>query len=303
MGGDMTGVTELGYARFGVADLAEWRDFAETILGLEVCDSPDEGRVYLRADYWHHRIILDQNSSDDLLAAGLRVAGTDELKDVAQLLERAGVDYEKGSDSLCADRKVLELIVLDDPAGNPLEIFHGPRIESHLPFLPSRRLHGRFVMGPGGLGHMILKQVETEKMFEFYKMLGMRGGIEYKFPLPNGQDAEVLFMHCNERDHTLAFAGPNKKYINHLMLEFDNLDDVFVTQDLVEASDYSIALSLGKHANDHMISFYFETPSGWLIEIGSQGRPATHQSEYYIQDTYGHKRVGQSLIEGGGDLS
>jgi hypothetical protein len=68
----------------------------------------------------------------------------------------------------------------------------------------------------------------------------------------------------------------------------DNLDDVFMTYELVQASKYPIMISPGRHSNDQMFSFYFASPSQWLVEIGWGGRPATHQSEYYTQDTYGH---------------
>jgi 2,3-dihydroxyethylbenzene 1,2-dioxygenase len=81
------------------------------------------------------------------------------------------------------------------------------------------------------------------------------------------------------------------------MIEVDSIDDVFMTHELVEASQYPVAISLGKHANDHMFSFYFRTPSNWLIEIGYGGRPATHQSEYYVRDTYGHVQ-GETMGDG-----
>ena len=137
--------------------------------------------------------------------------------------------------------------------------------------------------------HQAVKGVSlTIEQGQFYTLLGMRGGIEYQVPGPDGQRAEILFMHCNERDHTVAFGPPSKKSINHLMLEVDNLDDVFMTHELVEKSNYPILISLGKHANDHMFSFYVASPSGFMIEIGWGGRPATHQSEYYTRDTYGH---------------
>jgi catechol-2,3-dioxygenase len=58
-GNAMAAVTELGYVCFGVSNLAEWRDFAANLLGLEVVEEPGErDRLYLRTDYWHHRIIL-----------------------------------------------------------------------------------------------------------------------------------------------------------------------------------------------------------------------------------------------------
>jgi 2,3-dihydroxyethylbenzene 1,2-dioxygenase len=38
-----------------------------------------------------------------------------------------------------------------------------------------------------------------------------------------------------------------------------------------------------------MYSFYFRNPSGWMIEYGWGARVATHQSEYYVRDVYGHE--------------
>ncbi len=281
---------------FGVSDLAAWRDFAGNLLGLEVFEEPGEpDRLYLRTDYWHHRIIVEKNPADDLLAAGLRVAGVEEFKAMQQVLKGAGIAFEIGGKDLAKARRVLEIMKLADPAGNPIEIFHGPHIETHKPFLPGRRMHGRFLTGDrGGVGHMILRTPSFEaggidKAYEFYKLLGMRGGVEYQVPAgPNGEIAEILFMHCNERDHTVAFGPPSQKSINHLMLEVSNVDDVFMTHDLVQASKYPVMIGLGKHANAQMFSFYVASPSGFLIEIGYGGRPATHQSEYYTRDTYGH---------------
>ena len=285
----MSGVTELGYVRFGVSDLSAWRDLAADILATEIVDEGEAGRLYLRTDSWHHRIILEETGEDDLTAAGLRVAGVEEFAQLQQTLTAADIVYEHGSAELAADRRVLDIITLQDPAGNPLEIFHGPQVDAYKPFHPSRGMFGRFVTGDGGVGHMILRHNGLESAYNFYSMLGMRGGVEYKFPGKDGATTDVLFMHCNSRDHTVAFGPPSQKSINHLMIEVDNIDDVFLTHEKVQASKYPVMISLGKHANDHMFSFYFETPSGWLIEIGFDGRPATHQSEYYTRDTYGHK--------------
>jgi 2,3-dihydroxyethylbenzene 1,2-dioxygenase len=213
-------------------------------------------------------------------------------------LKEAGVKFEVCSAEQAGQRRVLELMTLTDPADNPLEIFHGPQIDTHKPFHPGRPMHGRYITADGGVGHMILRNNGLEKAYEFYKLLGMRGGIEYKIPLPDGNSAEILFMHCNARDHTVAFGAPSTKSINHLMLEADNLDDVFMTYELVQASQYPIAISPGRHANDHMFSFYFATPSKWMVEIGYGGRDATHQSEYYTRDTYGHQStdaIGQGM--------
>ena len=75
------------------------------------------------------------------------------------------------------------------------------------------------------------------------------------------------------------------------MLEVDNLDDVFLTYEQVRKSQYPVVMAPGKHSNDRMFSFYCATPSGFQIEIGWGGREATHQSEYYQGDMYGHEFV------------
>jgi hypothetical protein len=107
-----------------------------------------------------------------------------------------------------------------------------------------------------------------------------------------------VFMHCNDRDHSVAFGiGPEPRRINHIMIEVDNFDDVGLAYDLVRKNKVPITISTGKHSNDHMYSFYMRNPSGWMIEYGYGGRPATHQSEYYSEDIYGHRNE-----EGGFDL-
>ncbi len=203
------------------------------------------------------------------------------------ILRAHDISFDVADAATARSRRVLELITLTDPSGNPLEIFHGPRIDTHRPFHPGRGMYGRFVTGDGGVGHMIIRSDDLAESYAFYRLLGMRGSIEYRLPTPDGNTLDILFMHCNSRDHTLAFGLPSATRVNHLMLELDNLDDVFLTYELVRQK-YTIAVSPGKHANDRMFSFYCVSPSGFQIEIGWGGRPATHQSEYFVRDTYGH---------------
>ena len=287
----MESITELGYMGLGVSNLEEWKDYAAHVLGVEVVDAEQSGRCYLRIDNWHHRLILDEDGTDDLNYLGFRVAGVEEFRQMQHQLEDAGINVTIGSSEEADERHVLEIMKLEDPSGNPLEIFHGPHIEPAKPFYPGRRMHGRFKTGEGGLGHLILREtVGLDKTYEFYKLLGMRGGIEYKIPLPGqSQSFDILFMHCNSRDHTLAFGPPGQKRINHLMLEFDEFDDLGLSREIVDRRKIPVGIELGKHANDHMYSFYIMNPSGWMNELGWGGRPATHQSEYYHGDTYGHK--------------
>lgn len=288
----MVQVTELGYIGIGVKDLARWRQFAAEIVGLEVVDGEKPGQCFLRADNWHHRIIVTEDGTDDLSFLGLRVAGVDEFRDMQKVLSGAGVKFQVGSAQEADERHVLQVMKLLDPSGNPLEIFHGPHVQSDKPFYPGRRMHGKFKTGEGGMGHMIIREtVGFEKTYEFYRMLGMRGGVEYRIPVPGlPRPFELMFLHCNTRDHTLAFGPAAEKRINHLMLEVEALDDVGLAHEIVQKNKVQIGIAPGRHANDEMYSFYFMNPSNWMIEIGWGARPATYQSEYYQRDIYGHEQ-------------
>jgi 2,3-dihydroxybiphenyl 1,2-dioxygenase len=282
-------VTELGYMGLHVADLEAWKTFAREILALEVVDENEGDRCYLRMDYWHHRIVLHRDPSDDLAYLGFRVAGPDEFVETQKQLADAGIEFRVGSIAEAEERRVLEVLKLADPDGNPIEIFHGPLVRFAKPFHPGRGMHGRFVTGAGGLGHCIIRQRDSEKGVRFYQALGMRGGVEYKFG-SGERSLQLRFMHCNQRDHSVAWGiGSPEKRLNHVMIEVDNLDDVGLTHDLVRQAKIPVHIQLGKHSNDHMYSFYFRSPSGFMIEYGFGARPATHQSEYYGEDFYGHK--------------
>jgi 2,3-dihydroxybiphenyl 1,2-dioxygenase len=285
----MVQVTELGYMGIGVKNPDEWKTFATQIIGMELADDGEADRCYLRMDYWHHRLVLHANGSDDLEYLGLRVAGADELAQMQRQLSEAGIKFHIGSDDEAVERHVLEVMKLNDPAGNPIEIFHGPEIQFSKPFHPGRRMHGRFKTGTGGMGHCIVRQDDAAAAYRFYSLLGMRGGTEYKIRMGKRLIAPV-FMHCNDRDHTVAFGvGPQERRINHLMIEVENFDDVGLAYDLVRKHKIPLAITPGKHSNDHMYSFYVRNPSGWNFEYGYGGRPATHQSEYYVEDMYGHQ--------------
>jgi 2,3-dihydroxyethylbenzene 1,2-dioxygenase len=282
----MVQVTELGYIGFGVKDLSAWKKFATNILAMEVVD--DRDRCYLRMDYQHHRIVLHSDPSDDLMYMGFRVAGPGEFRAMQSQLREAGVAFRVGSEEEAGERQVLEVMKLHDPDGNPVEIFHGPHVQFSKPFHSGRGMHGRFKTGSGGLGHCIIREKDPEAAWRFYTQLGMRGGVEYKVRAGDHTIAPI-FMHCNERDHTVAFGVPNAaRRFNHLMIEVDNLDDVGLTHEIVRREKIPVHITLGKHSNDHMFSFYFETPSGWMLEYGWGARNATYQSEYYSEDLYGH---------------
>lgn len=300
----MVQITELGYLKLGVKRLTRWKEFASGVLGLEVVEGERPGQAFLRMDYWHHRIVLEENDADDLQVLGFRVGGQDEFGELAARLKAAGVAVRIGSFEEAAERHVLEVMMLQDPNGHPVEIFHGPHVQPDKPFYPGRRMHGPFRTGDGGLGHVMLGNVAGyDKTYAFYRLLGMRGGVEYRIPVPGlPRPVDLAFFHCNERDHTLAFAAPGAKRINHLMFEVSSLDDVGLAYETVKQAGVPVGIEPGRHANDQMYSFYCINPSGFMSEIGWGARPSTHQSEFYQRDTFGHASV-QGVVSPGMEVN
>jgi 2,3-dihydroxybiphenyl 1,2-dioxygenase len=287
----MVQVTELGYLGLSVSNPQAWREYAAEVVGLEVLDEGEGDRFYLRMDNWHHRFVLHVGDStatkDDLEYIGWRVRDSVALEEMEAKLRDNGIAYRVGSPEEAAERRVLGLLKLIEPSGIPTEIFYGPQVDLHLPFHPGRRMHGKFVTGSHGLGHALTFTGDPVANFKFYSVLGLAGSIEYHLQTPAGV-AKPVFMHCNERQHSIAFGNlPSEKRLNHLMLEYAELDDLGAVHDIVRRRGIDVALQLGKHSNDQALTFYSVTPSGWVMELGWGDKPATQQ-QYHLQDVFGH---------------
>src|SRR5271157_3879729 len=98
----MIQVTELSYMGVGVKKVDEWKSFATEILGMELTDEGERDRCYLRMDYWHHRIVLHADGTDDLEYLGLRVAGAEEFGAMQHQLTAAGIAFRVGSEEEAA---------------------------------------------------------------------------------------------------------------------------------------------------------------------------------------------------------
>ena len=195
-----TGVTELGTITLGVSDLDNWMQFASTVLGMEVVPGESGDIAYLRMDYWHHRIKLVADGSDDLVDLSLRLAGVLEFRAMAKALGSAGVPVRVGTPAEAEARQVLEVMFVTDPNGYPVELFHGPLVQYDLPFHPGRRMHGSFKTALGGFGHVMLnRKADFEAIHAFYTMLGLRGGIDRDDGVEIGhRDVQIRAVYAHE---------------------------------------------------------------------------------------------------------
>jgi 3,4-dihydroxy-9,10-secoandrosta-1,3,5(10)-triene-9,17-dione 4,5-dioxygenase len=272
----MTGlISSLGYLRIEAADTGAWREFGTRILGLSEGRGPDPAAVYLRMDDFPARLIIVPGERDRLLAAGWEVADERTLGEVAHILAGAGVPVKAADAAELADRRVGGLLHVDDPSGNSLEIFCGAALDNRPHVSP---YGSQFVTGDQGLGHVVLPAADDEETLSFYAdLLGFRLRDSMRMPGEffgkPGSQVWMRFLGCCPRHHSLALAPMEPAAgIVHLMIEVAALDDVGRALDRSIRRKATISSTLGRHANDLMVSFYVQTPGGFDIEYGTDGQ-------------------------------
>lgn len=261
-------IQALGYLLVGATDLDAWAQYAREILGVAAIADGDA--LLLRYDDEIWRIKVTPTGEDDVVAVGFSVADNTTLDAILARLDAQGIDVAEADDATRRDRRVDRLVVCTDPDGLRIELFVGDRTAAVPPTLP--RDTSGFVAGDQGLGHIVLYASDSEKSEAFYRD-GLGFLLSDHIVLgPPGRAFTITFLHCNPRHHTLALA-PMKapKRLNHIMLQVGSLDEVGKALDLANGAGIRITSSLGKHTNDHMTSFYMQTPSGFDIEYGYGG--------------------------------
>jgi len=272
----MASVKQLGYLALNVSDLEAWEKFAPDVLGLQVLPRDPDGSLFLRMDENHHRFVLTQNGADDIGAIGWEVNNQQELAELANQLRASGIEVTAGSPEEARARRVGELIKFNDPSGIASEAYFGPLVDHLNPFHSPRPIGG-FVTGTMGLGHIVLRVDDAARSLAFYRdILGMRVSDFIDLKMRRGRPTDSItlsFMHCNPRHHTVAFGQfPGNKRLLHFMLQLNSIDDVGAGYYLAQDRGVPISGSLGRHTNDHMVSFYMRSPSGFEIEYGFGAR-------------------------------
>ncbi len=278
-------VHSLGYLRLAVTDVERWRRFTGDFLGLQEVPGPVADVLHYRMDGFHHRLALIPDAAPGLRAVGFQVRDARDLAHLCARLEAAGVPVTHGDKDECAARRVTGFAALTDPAGNPVELFHGPRLDHSEVDTPGV---SRFVTDDLGMGHIILDVTDVEAAVAFYvDLLGFEE--RNTTGTPSGM---LYFLGCNARQHTLGLAPAAGPGLLHLMVEGATLDDVGRALDRAYRHEIPMMQSLGRHTNDHMVSFYVWSPDLHAVEFGYDGdrvRPGTPSYEITEGALWGHR--------------
>src|SRR4029079_1287827 len=186
--------------------------------------------------------------ADDIAAIRLEVAGVEAREELKARLARAAVPLDEGDGKL----------VFRDPLGT--------RIEAGVAEAWSA--------DETGFGHVVLASREIEAVERFY--VGALGlAVTERLAARVGPiQVRGAFLHCNPRHHSIAILDlPQRRRLNHLMLEAASLREVLRAHDRARAARLPFSLELGEHPDpDGTLSFYVRTPAGFDLEIGAGGR-------------------------------
>ncbi len=266
----MSKIKGLGYIGCEVTDFDAWDSLLDTVYGLERRADSGESLRHYRMDDNHHRLALHKSNSNKLKYIGWEVEFQGDLDNLAAELSDKGIAVEAGSAALREERAVMDLFVVSGPDDIRLEIFFGP-VQDCKPFTPKRGMEG-YNTGDLGMGHIVLATADRPASVKWYEdNLGFRLSDHIFW-----DDIQATFLHCNPRHHSLAFMNPvggmKPGDLGHFMFESLSLNDLGRAYDIVHEHKVPLALTLGRHSNDHMMSFYIYSPSGWWIEYGHGAR-------------------------------
>jgi 2,3-dihydroxybiphenyl 1,2-dioxygenase len=254
-------ISSVGYVGVESNKRGEWASFGSEVLGMQIV--PEGGDyLHLRMDDRFSRFLIRPGFTEGLAFIGWEVPNAAALDSVKRALEEAGRPVREGTAEERAERKVDALLMTSDPAGNVLEFFAGQRFADG-PFQPGRNIGG-FKTGELGMGHLVLEVQDPIRERDFYiNALGFR--------MSDHLDDRLYFLRTNPRHHSIGIAhiGGEPRLL-HVMVEVETLEDVGTAFDV--ALERRLPMStIGVHTNDHMTSFYVQTPSGFEIEYGCSG--------------------------------
>ena len=271
-------IHSLGTLRWETPNVDAWRAFGSDVLGMMATSGPEPDAVYLRVDDRPYRFVVAPGDAPRLVV-GFEVIDDVALDAAARALDDAGVKQSAGSDDEARARLVNGFLRFEDPAGIAVELFHGPVLDHE----PMRSPHGAtFVTGAAGMGHVVLGVDDPAAEASFYRdTLGFRRRITMRLDFGAGPST-MHFLGCNPRHHTVGIIGmPMPGNLVHFMVEATTIDDVGLALDRVHDAGVPVAMSLGRHTNDQMISFYCVSPDGPMVEFGWGGLQVTEPETTY----------------------
>lgn len=289
------GAVRMGYALIESNKLIDWKRFAQRGLGLHLAEATSELLAF-RMDAHVRRLIVTKGPAEDFVAVGWQLRDQAALDVVLARLANRGIPVENGSPQEAALRGVKSFQRIRGPKGLPLELF----VDAVTTDEPLNMLASGFVTGDAGMGHVAITSRKPEKMECFWQEIFDARLSDRVSQAMAGVVLDVGFLRLNERHHSVAIAAtrgvrldPIRTQVQHMNLLAASKADLTSAYERLTDLGYEMAHEIGQHPNDHEISFYVLSPSGFEIELGwdalSVDESTWKPAHYDAISVWGHK--------------
>jgi extradiol dioxygenase len=262
---DIFGISYIGYESPNYQEMA---DYCPEVYGFELNDRRGGDAVYLKMDDATFRLAIHPGERNRLAYIGWEMQNRWAFESAVETLAAAGVDVTIGDADLEAERGVHGLAQFRDPAGWPHELCYGQGVDPQR-FRPGRG-HAGFCSDEHGVGHTVLTTHSLSEVEDFCKNVmafnWFGHGLVKNFATFWRAKHNVLSHNVGYALHPKHQYGDTARGLPHLGIYARELDDVGIAYDLAQARGANIGASLGRHAQDPVVSFYAETPAGFTIE-------------------------------------
>ncbi len=299
-------IRELAYIVLDTVDLPRWRSYFTDVVGAMVADGP-EGALRVRLDERDCRLLLRPADTEKLGALGWLVRDQEAYQQAMDAAQAAGQPLIAGTEAQCIARRVNGFFELTDPAGHRHEISWGPVVNFRERFHSPAGVPA-FSTGDEGLGHLVIgcepQQFEASSRF-LVQVLGLKVANLRSQSLSEGPlKFPITWFHAgNPRQHSIGVAasfapGVPRHGCRHINVEATDIDEVGRALDRAERHGARIVRTLGRHVNDRAISFYMQSPGGFLIEYGACAPKKDWSSEVVFDEggvgsLWGHKPIAE----------
>ncbi len=274
----MSGIADILYVRFQVADLARQQQFLEDFgFAVEMAG----GLLLARGTDPNRYIYVAQQGEPRFLGLGFEALSQEDLARIAAMDGVAVEPLSLPGGGLIAR--------LQDPDGIEIDLVYGIEKPEPLP-VPTRqpvntgderpRIGERVVLGSADkvvkrLGHCVLNVTDFRNSEAWYKE---RFGLLTSDEIYVGTEDNTLgaFFRCNRGEryvdhHTLFLVGTGSPDFNHAAFEVADWDSLMLGHDRLLKQGYEHRWGVGKHLLGSQVFDYWKDPEGFTLEHFTDG--------------------------------
>jgi 2,3-dihydroxy-p-cumate/2,3-dihydroxybenzoate 3,4-dioxygenase len=243
----------LGYVALNVTDIEISRHFYETLVGLAVTGTGDQGEVFLRCSNAHHDLVLYPAKEAGLRRLGWLVESDAQLDHMTQLCAALDIAIDEVP---VEERAALEqgrTVRFIEPVTGILSEFYAE--------MKSDYTYEASVAKIQRLGHVVLSTPDFDKAVRFYKD-------KLNFRTSDVIDDRVTFMRCfpNPYHHSLGIGRGSSHGLHHMNFMVTEIDDIGKALWRYQKNDVPIASGPGRHPPSNSVFLYATDPDGLTVE-------------------------------------